>query len=200
MNIINAISVCIIICAVIVLLTVLLTDSGKAPSIMGYSLFSVATGSMEPTIESNSLILVKQVEPEELMVGDIISFYSKDPSLDGAVNTHRIVAIEQDDEHYYFTTKGDANNVNDQYTTMEDDLVGKVIKYSYKAGVAVHLLSNPLIFIPIIIVPLAIMLIANLCQTVKLAKQIAKEEEEKAVKEALETIKKKKEMEDQKHG
>jgi signal peptidase I len=167
---------------------------------MGYSLFSVATGSMEPTIESNSLILVKQVEPEELMVGDIISFYSKDPSLDGAVNTHRIVAIEQDDEHYYFTTKGDANNVNDQYTTMEDDLVGKVIKYSYKAGVAVHLLSNPLIFIPIIIVPLAIMLIANLCQTVKLAKQIAKEEEEKAVKEALETIKKKKEMEDQKHG
>jgi hypothetical protein len=44
------------------------------------------------------------------------------------------------------------------------------------------------------------MLIANLCQTVKLAKQIAKEEEEKAVKEALETIKKKKEMEDQKHG
>jgi hypothetical protein len=60
-------------------------------------------------------------------------------------------------------------------------------------GKAVRLLSNPLIFIPVILVPLGLMLVINLYQTVKIAKSIAREEEEQAIREALEEIRKKKE-------
>lgn len=48
-----------------------------------------------------------------------------------------------------------------------------------------RLVSNPLKFVPIILVPLAIILIANLVKTVSYARKIAKDEEEAAIKEAI---------------
>ncbi|MZH16601.1 hypothetical protein GT641_04950 [Clostridium sp. BIOML-A1] len=48
-----------------------------------------------------------------------------------------------------------------------------------------------MIFIPIIIIPLAVMLLVNLIHTISYAKKIAKEEEEAAVREIAEQIKKK---------
>jgi signal peptidase I len=189
------ISVCIIACAIFILLSVLFTESGKAPSIFGYSVFRVMTSSMEPTIPLDSMIVVQAADPSELQEGDIISFYSSDPSLDGTVNTHRIVSIGQDGDNYSFKTKGDANNVDDRYDVTEQDIIGKVIFTSYQLGRVVSLLSNPLVFVPIILIPLAIILAMNLYQTVSLAKKIAKEEEEAAVREAVEAIRKKKEAE-----
>ena len=41
-----------------------------------------------------SLIVVKKEAPSAIQEGDIISFYSSDPALDGAVNTHRVTAAE----------------------------------------------------------------------------------------------------------
>jgi signal peptidase I len=188
----NLLSVCIIVCAVFILLSVLFTESGKAPSLFGNSVFHVMTSSMEPTIPLDSIIVARETDPASLQVGDIISFYSKDPALDGTVNTHRIVAIEKDGEHYSFTTRGDANNIDDHYNVTEQELIGKVIFTSYQLGRVVSLLSNPLVFVPIILIPLAIILAMNLYQTVSLAKKIAKEEEEAAVREAVEAIRKKK--------
>jgi signal peptidase I len=192
-KIIDAVAVFIIFCAVLVLLTVLLTGDGQTPSIMGYSMFRVMTGSMEPTIPTDSLIVVRETDPEELAVGDVISFYSRDPTLSGAVNTHRILKIDQEGDQLYFTTKGDANNVADQYITQESDLVGRVVFVSAFLGIAVRLLSNPLIFVPVILLPLVIILVLNLRQTVSLAKKLAKEEEEQAIREALAKLREKQE-------
>lgn len=190
--IINTVSVVIIALAVIILLIVVLTKSGEAPNVFGYSVFRVLTGSMEPAIETDSLILVRRMNPSEIKKDDIISFYSQDPSHGGAVNTHRVVSVEQDGELWYYTTKGDANQIADKYIVTSDDLIGKVIFTSHPLGIFVRLLANPLIFIPVILLPLFIILLSNLIRTVRLAKQMAKEEEEAAVREALEEIRKKK--------
>lgn len=195
LRILNVVSVLCIVISVIVLLTVIFTKEGQAPKIMGYSLFRVMTGSMEPEIPVNSLILVKEVAPDELKEGDVISFYSRDPALSGHVNTHRIISIEKTDGEYHFQTKGDANNVADNYETVSKDLIGKVVFSSYGWGKAVRLLSNPLIFVPLIIIPLVIMLGHSLWESVTLAKQIAKQEEEQAVREAVEAIKQRKKEE-----
>lgn len=189
--IINVVSVIIIASAVVVLLTVVLTKSGEAPNVFGYSVFRVLTGSMEPAIETDSLILVRRIDPSEVKKDDIISFYSQDPSHGGAVNTHRVVSAEQDGEHWYYTTKGDANQIADKYIVTSNDLIGKVIFTSHTLGLFVRLLANPLIFIPVILLPLFIILLSNLIRTVRLAKKMAKEEEEAAVREALEELRKK---------
>ena len=47
------------------------------------------------------------------------------------------------------------------------------------------MVSNPLIFIPVILVPLAVILLSNFFQTISLARKIAKEEEEAGLDESL---------------
>lgn len=185
LNLMNALSVFIIVCSIAALLTVVMTKPGQAPNFFGYSLFRVMTGSMEPTIPTNSLILVKRVTVNELKEGDVITFYSRDPSLLGEPNTHRIIRFEEDAGKKYIYTKGDANNIEDRYPTHEEDLIGKVIHSSLGLGKFIRLISNPVIFIPLILIPLVLMLGRSIYDSVVAAKKLAREEEEAAVREAL---------------
>ncbi|MCR5501339.1 MAG: hypothetical protein K6F31_13210, partial [Acetatifactor sp.] len=54
LKLMNVLSVLIIIASVMALLTVVMAKPGQAPNFFGYSLFRVMTGSMEPTIPTNS--------------------------------------------------------------------------------------------------------------------------------------------------
>ena len=190
-GIINTVSVLIIMAAIVVLCMVLLTQPGKPPDIFGYTMLRITTGSMEPTYSPDTLIVVKKTDPSEIKEGDVISFYSSDPALEGAVNTHRVVSIRQDGTNYIYETKGDANNTADLYDVQSRFLLGKVIWDSLFLGKLSRLAANPLIFIPFILIPLAIILITNLIHTIRLTKTIAKEEEEAAVRDAIQKIREK---------
>lgn len=196
--IINILSVLIIAAAVAVLCVVLLTKPGQPPNICGYQALRVTTGSMAPTYPVDTLLIVKSTPSEDIKVGDVISFYSTDPALEGAVNTHRVTAIRQENGEYIYTTRGDANNAEDPYDTPDRYLLGKTVYASVLLGKISRLVSNPLIFIPVILIPLAVILISNLVKTISLAKKIAKEEEEKAVKKVLEDLKKQQALKEKK--
>ena len=189
-KIINILSILLIAAAVVVLLNVVMTKSGDVPSIMGYSLFRVMTGSMEPTIPTNSVIVTHAVEPSEIEVGDVISYFSKDPTLRGMVNTHRVVDIYEEGGTVFYQTRGDANNANDLYPPTANEIIGEVVFSSYLLGVVVRLLSNPLVFFPLIVIPLLVLLILNLIKSYRMAADIARQEEEQAIREAIEAAKK----------
>ena len=195
LTLINIISVLIIAAAVAVLCLVVFTKQGETPSFGGYTVFRITTGSMRPAYDTDTLILVKKTDPSEIKVGDVISFYSADPALDGAVNTHRVIAVEQDGSEWKYTTQGDANNTPDQYGTDSRDLIGKVVASSLVLGKLARLVANPLIFIPVILLPLAVILISNMIRTIRLAGKIAKDEEEAAVREAIREIQEKRQKE-----
>ena len=74
LKVMNVLSVLIIVCSILALLTVVLAKPGEAPNFVGYSLFRVMTGSMEPSIPTDSLIVVKRVTASTLEVGDVITF------------------------------------------------------------------------------------------------------------------------------
>ena len=186
-GIINTVSIVIIMAAVLVLCMVVMTKPGKAPEIYGYTVLRVMTGSMEPTYPVDTLIVVKKTDPAEIREGDVISFYSSDP--------HRVVNVKQEDNQWIYTTKGDGNNVADPYEVKSGDLIGKVIYDSLPFGKLSRLTANPLIFIPLILLPLAVILVTNLVRTISLAGKIAKEEEERAVKEAIQSIRDKQQKE-----
>lgn len=189
---INILSILIILLAVLVLLNVVMTKSGEVPNIMGYSLFRVMTGSMEPTIPIDSVIITHAVDPAEVQVGDLISYFSKDPSLNGSVNTHRVVDIQEDGGMIYYQTRGDANNANDLYPPSGKDLIGVVVFSSHFLGTLVRLLVNPLVFFPLILLPLLVLLVMNLVKTFRTASNLARQEEEQAIREAIAAAKKKK--------
>lgn len=80
---------------------------------------AVLTGSMEPNYHVGSMVYVKEVEPETLKEGDVITFRISD----NTVVTHRIVEIDK--EAQTVTTKGDANNANDGNPVAYANIVGK---------------------------------------------------------------------------
>ncbi len=84
--------------------------SGRTPSIMGYHLFRIETGSMDPTLTAGSVILSKKPrDASALNEGDIVTFKASS----GTLVTHRIFRIVTDEKGQTgYITKGD-NPVND---------------------------------------------------------------------------------------
>jgi len=83
---------------------------GGIPSVFGYSLFRVETGSMVPTLPIGSIIIAKTPEnPDAIPVGTIVTFRFHS----GMVVTHRIIETMVDpDGGVQYRTKGD-NPIND---------------------------------------------------------------------------------------
>lgn len=151
---------------------------------------------MKPEIPADSMLLIQKADAASLQVGDVISFFSPDPSLNGALNTHRIVGIAEVDGSLQFTTKGDANLIEDQYPVDESRVVGKVLFVSTRLGKLLRLISNPLVFGLAVLLPLVLILVGNLVSALKSAARLAKEEEEAAVRQALEELKAKQNAEE----
>lgn len=116
-------------------------------SVGGYSMFRVATGSMEPDIPVGTLLVSKKVSIDDIDVGDVINFHSKETGMVGKVITHRVIAqFENEEGHIYLETKGDANVVADALYVEQDNLVGKVVfttgKGNFFAGIVNFLTSS----------------------------------------------------------
>ena len=85
-------------------------SQGETPAIFGvYQLYSVESGSMEPTLTVGSVIVCKKTQhPESLEANQIVTFHT----LSGAVTTHRIIEIITDKGgNISYRTKGD-NPIN----------------------------------------------------------------------------------------
>ena len=103
----------------------------------------VLTDSMYPEIKSGDVIVCREVDPEDIEVGDVISFY--DPAGNGtSILTHRVVEIVEQDGSRYFRTKGDFNNIEDKDLVPAEDLIGLYKSRIPAAGhVAMFMQSTP---------------------------------------------------------
>ncbi len=108
------------------------------PRLMGYELYTVVSGSMEPEIPIGSLVCVRENLPEEAKAGDVIAFYGARDS--AAIITHRVV--ENRVVMGEIITKGDANQTNDMNPMDYDNYIGKVEKSIPKLGMAAQMLTS----------------------------------------------------------
>lgn len=98
---------------------------GEVPRIGNYSVMHIISESMEPNIEKGTYILIKRVPPEDVKKGDVICFYSTDPTIYGRPNTHRVIEEPSlQDGELFFTTKGDRNLAPDKEPARADCLIG----------------------------------------------------------------------------
>ena len=109
----NVISTALVV--LIVLCAVFLVGS----RLLGYQVFNVISGSMEPEYSVGDLIYVKEVDPYEIKVGDPITFVLNE---DLVVATHRVVEIDAENQHFY--TKGDANETADASPVHFNNVIG----------------------------------------------------------------------------
>lgn len=89
------------------------------PRAMGYEVYHIVSGSMEPEIPVGSVIYVDSTVPEEMAEQDIIAFWRED-----AVVAHRVVENRVIDGE--LITKGDANQQEDIFPVAYGDVIGKV--------------------------------------------------------------------------
>lgn len=94
--------------------------NGSTPSVFGYSIFRVSSGSMEPELMVGDVILDKTVDnPEDLKVGDVITFKSSDYG--DLLVTHKVIkAPYEENGKLMLQTKGIANEVEDKPISVDN--------------------------------------------------------------------------------
>ena len=100
---------------VVVLAAVFLMGS----RLLGYRVFNIVSGSMEPVYHVGDLIYVQEVDPNTVQPGDVITFVLNE---DLVVATHRVVRIDAEKQRFY--TKGDANETEDGGSVHFKNLIG----------------------------------------------------------------------------
>lgn len=102
----------------------------------------VLSPSMEPALPMGALVFAIPIEPEEVRMGDIITFSrEEDPDI---VSSHRVVEVVSTNGELSFRTKGDANENIDPYPIAADYVIGKVVFHIPRLG---RLLGSALSYI-----------------------------------------------------
>ncbi|TGE35762.1 signal peptidase I [Desulfosporosinus fructosivorans] len=96
---------------------------GEIPNVLGFQLFAIESGSMEPTLKIGAVIVSRKPKnPETLKVNDIVTFRT----LSNAIVTHRIIEVDVNDEgSKAYRTKGDnPRNSADQELLTSNRVIG----------------------------------------------------------------------------
>jgi signal peptidase I len=134
----NVLTVFVIVIALFLMVTIF-------PITGNYKVLTVLSGSMEPSIHTGSIVVVKPLA--EYKVGDVITF--GEISKTKIPITHRIYEIKDNK----FITKGDANDSPDMKEVLPREVVGKVLFSVPWVGHVVSAAQKPIGFAIVIILP-----------------------------------------------
>ena len=102
---------------------------------MGFEPYVVASGSMQPAIQTGSLSFInKHTKYQDVKENDIIAFKAST----GDKVTHRAISIKDEG----IETKGDSNENSDGITTTESNFIGKNIFSIPKLGYVVKFIQT----------------------------------------------------------
>ena len=121
-------------------------NPNKTPDFFGYKSFSIVSGSMEPTININDIVIIKNAEINDIRINDIITFKNENETI-----THRVIDIRVEDGNLIYTTKGDSNEVTDIEEVRFEQIEGKYVTKISKIGKIFSVLKNKFVFSLILI-------------------------------------------------
>ncbi len=117
-----------------------LTACLTVPSLFGYPVLTVLSGSMQPTLEVGSVVIDEKISPVEARTGDIVSF--PDPNRRDRSLTHRLQKFRVENGRAFMVTKGDANDAPERWSVPIGDEIGRVAYHVPKVGYARAFIST----------------------------------------------------------
>lgn len=133
-------------------------NPGQIPSILGYRPMTILTGSMRPVLEPGDMIVARNVNPETIKKGDVLTYIvSKDTLI-----THRVIEIVKRDENILFRTKGDANNVEDDILISSDKILGTMVFRIPYFGYIASFARTPMGLVLFIIIPVILLMFGEI--------------------------------------
>lgn len=127
---------------ILVPLVAFLLITSRTSLFFGIRTFNVLTGSMRPTISTNSLVFT--IPAKSYQVGEIITFQRNDITV-----THRIVAIR----NHQYQTRGDANDAPDPILVSKPSILGHTFFILPLAGKITTFTKTIPGFILLIVIP-----------------------------------------------
>lgn len=135
-------------------------------NIMGYRIFNVASASMDPVYKVGDVILVKEVVPGSLNIGDDITYLGNKQDTNGMTITHRIVEIELNEKNRrIFYTQG-LNNIAVDPVVEEEQIYGKVCTKLNIISFINRTIRNVYGFFFLIFVPLVLVIFLEIADTI----------------------------------
>ena len=129
----------------------------SVPKLLGYQVYDIISGSMEPAIPVHSIVLVQSAAPEDIQPGEIVAYQGGD-----SVVVHRLV--ENHVVEGELVTKGDANAEPDPLKVAYGSVLGTVTLHIPFIGVyagALNTLTGKLYAFGFIVAAAMLYLLAN---------------------------------------
>ena len=133
------------------------------------SLYTIISGSMEPAIHVYDVVVNLVVKsPEDIKVGDVITFESTSSISKGLTVTHRVQDIKIVNGRYEYVTKGDYNPVADSSTAKYENVLGKVAFKIPQLGRVQFIVASKAGWFLIVLLPAMGVIIYDVIKLIKL--------------------------------
>lgn len=173
-----AVEIFIVILAIIIV-TQRVTNNEK--SFLGYRIFNVASGSMEPEYAVGDILISKEKDPSTIQIGENIVYVGTQADYKDRIITHSVVKIECNEKgEYLFHTKGIANTIEDPIVH-QDQLYGVIVDNNVVLAFICKILTNKYGLYFFVIIPI---ILYAFVEFVKIqGKKVEQEREERRLEE-----------------
>lgn len=140
-----------------------------------FGAYIIISESMVPQINVYDAVVTVRVDAEDIKVDDIITFVSKEIETAGTPITHRVIGIVYEDDTKQkivgFRTKGDHNNTADFALIAPDEVIGKVFLRIPMIGYVQTIMTKPIGWLLIVVVPCLLIIGSDVLKLVKNSKE-----------------------------
>lgn len=184
------VAVLVVVMTVLTVFSMVFNRDGTA-SVFGVQAYVVQSDSMTPEFAAGDVIFSEEVNPEELVAGDIITFISRDSASYGQTITHCIREVTTYNGELAFITYGIATGVDDGTPAAASDVLGRYTFRIAGLGSFFEFLKSVPGYIVCILLPFLVIIglqVANIVSAVRAARaeKVAAAAAERSRVEALE--------------
>lgn len=167
-----AVAILVVIMTVLTVFSMVFNRDGTA-SVFGVQAYVVQSDSMTPEFAAGDVIFSEEVNPEELVAGDIITFISRDSASYGQTITHCIREVTTYNGELAFITYGIATGVDDGTPAAASDVLGRYTFRIAGLGSFFEFLKSVPGYIVCILLPFLVIIglqVANIVSAVRAAR------------------------------
>lgn len=166
------VAVLVVVMTVLTVFSMVFNRDGTA-SVFGVQAYVVQSDSMTPEFAAGDVIFSEEVNPEELVAGDIITFISRDSASYGQTITHCIREVTTYNGELAFITYGIATGVDDGTPAVASDVLGRYTFRIAGLGSFFEFLKSVPGYIVCILLPFLVIIglqVANIVSAVRAAR------------------------------
>lgn len=139
-----------------------------------FGAYIIISESMIPSINVYDAVVTMRANEDNIKVDDIITFISKEIETAGTPITHRVIGIVHDESGEKilgYRTKGDNNNTADFALIAPNEVIGKVMLRIPMIGYLQTLMTKPIGWILIVVIPCLLIIGSDIFKLVSAKKK-----------------------------